>query len=238
MMPTLPRIDARDWSSQPPWLHPAYRSTALRSPTRALLPIAHSLSELTQPVYGHDDIGELDHDLTRNAVSNGAPLGERIVVTGRVIDERGRPVRHTLVELWQCNAAGRYVHRADQHDAPLDPNFLGAGRTLTDADGRYRFLTLKPGAYPWGNHPNAWRPAHIHFSLFGEHFASRLVTQMYFPGDPLLALDPIYQSTREGARERLVSRFDIGVTEQGYALGYVFDIVLRGPLETPMETPR
>jgi protocatechuate 3,4-dioxygenase beta subunit len=171
-------------------------------------------------------------------VSNGAPLGERIVVTGRVTDERGRPVRHTLVELWQCNAAGRYVHRADQHDAPLDPNFLGAGRTLTDAEGRYRFLTLRPGAYPWGNHPNAWRPAHIHFSLFGEHFASRLVTQMYFPGDPLLALDPIYQSIREDARERLVSRFDIGVTEQGYALGYVFDIVLRGPLETPMETPR
>ena len=238
MMPTVPRIDARDWSSQPPWLHPAYRSTALRSPTRALLPIAHSLTELTQPVYGHDDIGALDHDLTRNAVSNGAPLGERIVVTGRVTDERGRPVRHTLVELWQCNSAGRYVHRADQHDAPLDPNFLGAGRTLTDAEGRYRFLTLKPGAYPWGNHPNAWRPAHIHFSLFGEHFASRLVTQMYFPGDPLLAVDPIYQSIREDARERLVSRFDIGVTEQGYALGYVFDIVLRGPLETPMETPR
>jgi protocatechuate 3,4-dioxygenase beta subunit len=238
MPPLLPRLDPRDASSQPPWLHPPYRSTALRSPTRPLLPIAHSLSELTQPVYGHEDIGEFDHDLTRNAVSNGAPLGERIIVTGRVLDARGRPVRHTLVEVWQCNAAGRYVHRADQHDAPLDPNFLGAGRTLTDAEGRYRFLTIRPGAYPWGNHPNAWRPAHIHFSLFGEHFASRLVTQMYFPGDPLLALDPIYQSTREGVRERLVSRFDIGVTEAGFALGFVFDIVLRGPLETPMETPR
>ena len=238
MNAALPHLDPRDWSSQPPWLHPPYRSTALRSPTRPLLPIAHALGELAQPVYGHEDVGEHDHDLTRNAAMNGAPLGERIIVTGRVTDERGRPVRHTLVELWQCNAAGRYVHRADQHDAPLDPNFLGAGRTLTDAEGRYRFLTIKPGAYPWGNHPNAWRPAHIHFSLFGEHFASRLVTQMYFPGDPLLALDPIYQSSRESVRERLVSRFDIGVTEQGYALGYVFDIVLRGPLETPMETPR
>lgn len=238
MPPAPPRLTPRDWSSQPAWLHAPYRSTALRAPTRPLLPMAQSLSTLAQPVYGHEDIAALDHDLTRNAVSNGAPLGERIIVTGRVLDERGRPVRHTLVELWQCNAAGRYVHRVDQHDAPLDPNFLGAGRALTDAEGRYRFLTIKPGAYPWGNHPNAWRPAHIHFSLFGGHFASRLVTQMYFPGDPLLALDPIYQSTAEGVRERLVSRFDIGVTEPGFALGYVFDIVLRGPLETPMETPR
>jgi protocatechuate 3,4-dioxygenase beta subunit len=169
---------------------------------------------------------------------NGAPLGERIVVTGRVLDEGGRPMRRTLVELWQCNAAGRYVHVVDRHDAPLDPNFLGAGRTMTDDEGRYRFMTIKPGAYPWGNHPNAWRPNHIHFSLFGEHFASRLVTQMYFPGDPLLEHDPIYRSTRPGARERLVSRFDLDVTEPGFALGFTFDIVLRGPLETPMETTR
>ena len=232
------RIAARDWSSQPPYLYPAYGSTPLRAPRRPLVPIAHSLAELTQPVYGHEDIGPLDADLTRNAARNGAPLGERIVVTGRVLDERGRPVRHTLVELWQCNAAGRYVHKVDTHDAPLDPNFLGAGRALTDAEGRYRFLTIKPGAYPWGNHPNAWRPNHIHFSLFGEHFASRLVTQMYFPGDPLLELDPIYRSTPEGVRERLVSRFDLGVTEPGFALGYVFDIVLRGALETPMEIRR
>ncbi|MFZ4758855.1 MAG: protocatechuate 3,4-dioxygenase subunit beta [Burkholderiaceae bacterium] len=236
--PDLARIAPRDWSSQPAYLHPAYRSTPLRAPSRPLLPIVHSLAELTQPVYGHQDIGELDHDLTRNAAVNGAPLGERIVVTGRVLDERGRPVRHTLVELWQCNAAGRYVHKVDQHDAPLDPNFLGAGRTLTDADGRYRFVTIKPGAYPWGNHPNAWRPNHIHFSLFGEYFASRLVTQMYFPGDPLLEHDPIYQSTPVGVRERLVSRFDLAVTEPGVALGFQFDIVLRGPLETPMETRR
>jgi protocatechuate 3,4-dioxygenase beta subunit len=237
-MADLPRIAARDWTSQPAHLHPAYTSTALRAPSRPLLPMRHTLSELAQPVYGHEDIGELDHDLTRNAVRNGAPQGERIVVTGRVLDEGGRPLRHTLVELWQCNAAGRYVHAADTHDAPLDPNFLGAGRTLTDGDGRYRFLTIKPGAYPWGNHPNAWRPNHIHFSLFGEHFASRLVTQMYFPGDPLLAFDPIYQSTPVGVRERLVSRFALAATEPGYALGYEFDIVLRGPLETPMETPR
>ena len=181
---------------------------------------------------------DTDTDLTQVAGRPQRASGEVIEVRARVLDAAGQPVNGAHVEIWQCNAAGRYVHRADQHDAPLDPNFLGAGRTLTDAEGRYRFLTIRPGAYPWGNHPNAWRPAHIHFSLFGEHFASRLVTQMYFPGDPLLALDPIYQSTREGVRERLVSRFDIGVTEAGFALGFVFDIVLRGPLETPMETPR
>jgi protocatechuate 3,4-dioxygenase beta subunit len=152
-----------------------------------------------------------------------------------VLDEGGRPVRNTLVEVWQANAAGRYVHKADQHDAPLDPNFLGAGRCLTDNEGRYRFMTVKPGAYPWGNHPNAWRPQHIHFSLFGDHFGSRLVTQMYFPGDPLLAFDPIYQGTPAHARERMVSRFSLDTTQEAYALGYDFDIVLRGPNETPME---
>jgi len=237
-MPMPTRIAARDWSSQPPYLHREYASTRLRAPLRPLVPIAQAIDEPTAPVYGPEVIGEFDHDLTRNAAVNGAPLGERIVVTGRVTDERGRPVPHTLVELWQCNAAGRYVHRVDRHDAPLDPNFLGAGRTLTDGEGRYRFLTIRPGAYPWGNHPNAWRPNHIHFSLFGEHFASRLVTQMYFPGDPLLEFDPIYRSTPEGVRERLVSRFDLGVTEPGFALGYVFDIVLRGPLETPTQGAR
>jgi protocatechuate 3,4-dioxygenase beta subunit len=186
-------------------------------------------------VYGAQDLSALDHDLTRNAAKNGEPLGERIIVTGRVLDEGGRPVRNTLVEVWQANAAGRYVHKADQHDAPLDPNFLGAGRCLTDDKGRYRFLTIKPGAYPWGNHSNAWRPNHIHFSLFGEYFGSRLVTQMYFPGDPLLALDPIFQGTPEHARERLIARFSIDTTEEAYALGYEFDIVLRGPKQTPAE---
>ncbi|WP_019561354.1 MULTISPECIES: protocatechuate 3,4-dioxygenase subunit beta [Caldimonas] len=228
----------RDWDSHPPYIYPDYKSTVLRGPTKPLLPIKERLRQLRAPVYGHDAIGPLDHDLTRNAAKNGAPLGERIVVTGRVLDERGRPVRHALVEIWQANAAGRYVHKVDQHEAPLDPNFLGAGRTLTDNEGRYKFYTVKPGAYPWGNHPNAWRPNHIHFSLFGEYFASRLVTQMYFPGDPLLAHDPIFQGTPERARDRLISKFSLEVTEPDFALGYVFDIVLRGPNETPMETPR
>lgn len=234
----LSPLSPRDWSSHPPYIYPEYKSTVLRGPTRPLVPLKENLRQLRAPVYGHDAIGPLDHDLTRNAVKNGEPLGERIIVTGRVLDDRGRPVRGALVEIWQANAAGRYIHKVDQHDAPLDPNFLGAGRCLTDDQGRYRFLTIKPGAYPWGNHPNAWRPNHIHFSLFGEYFASRLVTQMYFPGDPLLAHDPIFQGTPAEARDRLISRFTLDVTEPGFALGYEFDIVLRGPNETPMETPR
>lgn len=229
-------IAARDWSTQPPYIHPGYKSTPLRGPKKKLVPLAHTLSELAAPVYGHDQFGELDHDLTRNARINGEPLGERIIVAGRVMDERGRPVSNTLVELWQCNAAGRYVHQVDRHDAPLDPNFLGAGRCITDKEGRYRFLTIKPGAYPWGNHPNAWRPNHIHFSLFGEYFASRLVTQMYFPGDPLMAFDPILQGTPVAARDGMVAKFSMDLTEEGYALGYRFDIILRGRKATPMET--
>lgn len=228
----------RDWGSHPPYIYPAYASTPLRGPKQPLIPLKHTLSELTGPVYGHESVGPLDADLTKNSAVNGEPLGERIVVAGRVLDEAGRPVPNTLVEVWQANAAGRYIHKVDQHDAPLDPNFLGAGRCVTDEEGRYRFKTVKPGAYPWGNHYNAWRPNHIHYSLFGHTMASRLVTQMYFPGDPLLDLDPIYQSAPEGARERLVSTFSIDVTEPDYALGYVFDIVLRGPQETPMETSK
>lgn len=228
-------LTPRDWASHPPYLYAPYRSTTLRGPTRPLVPLRRALADPGAPVYGHDDIDPLDHDLTRNARRNGEPLGERIVVSGRVLDENGRPVPNTLVEIWQANAAGRYVHKADGHDAPLDPNFLGAGRCLTDAQGRYRFLTLRPGAYPWGNHDNAWRPGHVHFSLFGNHFASRLVTQMYFPGDPLLALDPIFQGTPAQARDRLISRFELGLTEPGFALGYAFDIVLRGPARTPVD---
>ncbi len=224
-----------DWSSHPPYLYPDYRSTVLRSPTKPLIPLAQTLSERTGPVYGQDSVGPLDADLTRNGRVNGEPLGERIIVTGRVLDEDGRPLANTLVEVWQANAAGRYIHRVDQHDAPLDPNFFGGGRCVTDAEGRYRFRTIKPGAYPWANHPNAWRPNHIHFSLFGPSLLTRLVTQMYFPGDPLLALDPIFQGAPVGARERLVSRFSIDVTEPGLALGYEFDIVLRGAMETPLE---
>ncbi|WP_295856786.1 protocatechuate 3,4-dioxygenase subunit beta [uncultured Xylophilus sp.] len=234
----LPTLSPRDWDGQSPYLYDGYRSTAKRGPTRPLVPLKASLGELTQPVYGHDSIAQWDHDLTRNARVNGEPIGERMVLAGRVLDDRGRPVPHTLVELWQANASGRYVHKVDQHDAPLDPNFLGAGRCLTDADGRYRFLTIKPGAYPWGNHPNAWRPQHIHLSLFGQHFASRLVTQMYFPADPLLAFDPIFKGTPERTRNRLVADFSLDVTEKGFALGYQFDIVLRGADETPFETPR
>jgi protocatechuate 3,4-dioxygenase, beta subunit len=225
----------RDWASHPPYVYSEYRSTSLRGPTKPLIPIKQSLSELTGPVYGQDSIGLLDGDLTKNGRKNGEPLGERIIVTGRVLDEDARPQSGMLVEIWQTNAAGRYVHKADQHDAPLDPNFFGGGRCVTDAAGRYRFCTVKPGAYPWGNHRNAWRPSHIHFSLFGPSLVTRLVTQMYFPGDSLLEFDPVFRSVPAGARERLVCTFSIDVTEPSFALGYVFDIVLRGRNETPKE---
>jgi len=166
-------------------------------------------------------------------------LGERIIVSGRVLDEWNRPVTHSLVEIWQANAAGRYLHACDQHNAPLDPNFTGCGSMLTDGEGRYQFITIRPGCYPWRNHYNAWRPAHIHFSVFGPAFATRLVTQMYFPGDPLLASDPIFNSTAdENARQRLISTFDWGTTIPETALGFRFDIVLRGPQETPTEADR
>jgi protocatechuate 3,4-dioxygenase beta subunit len=198
--------------------------------------LPHTLSERTGPLYGHNPIGPTGDDLTRQCPQ--PPLGERIVVAGRVLDEDGRPVRNTLVEVWQANSAGRYRHSGDNHPAPLDPNFLGAGRVMTDAGGNYRFVSIKPGAYPWRNHHNAWRPAHIHFSLFGPAFVTRLVTQMYFPNDPLLPLDPILQSIPdEQARERLVSVFDLSVAEPEWALGYRFDIVLRGRQSTPFEEP-
>ncbi|MFD1626127.1 protocatechuate 3,4-dioxygenase subunit beta [Azospirillum griseum] len=228
-------VAPRDWNQHPPYLSPAYQSTILRSPRKPLIPVKQSLLTRSGPVFGHDSVGELDNDLTKNGRNNGEPLGERIIVTGRVLDEDGRPVPNTLLEIWQANAAGRYVHRWDQHDAPLDPNFFGAGRCMTDDQGRYRFTSIKPGAYPWGNHHNAWRPAHIHFSLFGPSYLTRLVTQMYFPGDPLLPLDPIYNGIPEGARDLLISRFSIDVTEPVWALGYEFDIVLRGRKATPME---
>ena len=229
----------RDWESHPPLIYPAYRSTRARGPTRPPVPFRQTASETSGPAFDPRRLGPLDHDLTRNARVNGEPLGERIVVTGQVRDEAGNPIPHTLIEVWQANAAGRYIHVVDDHDAPLDPNFMGAGRCVTDAKGVYRIYTVKPGAYPWKNHPNAWRPNHIHFSLLGPALATRLVTQMYFPGDPLLALDPIFQGVPETARHRLVSRFSIEVTEPEFALGYVFDIVLRGRAATPVhqETP-
>jgi protocatechuate 3,4-dioxygenase beta subunit len=224
-----------DESVHPPYLYPPYRATVLRAPSRPLLLLPHTLSEITGPVYGHERCGELDHDLTRQ--HRGEPLGQRINVSGRVLDGDGRPVSNALIEIWQANAAGRYAHQVDRHPAPLDPNFTGAGRCVTDDTGRYKFVTVKPGAYPWQNHHNAWRPSHIHFSLFGPAFATRLVTQMYFTGDPLLDHDPIFQSIRDlRARERLISAFDLETTEPEWALGYRFDIVLRGRDATPMET--
>lgn len=238
-MPEPAALSPLDRSVHPPYLHAPYRSTVERAPRAPLLPMRHTLSELTAPVYGSDTVGPLDHDLTRNAVRDGPALGERIMVTGTVRDDGGRPVRRALVELWQANACGRYVHKLDQHDAPLDPNFTGAGRTLTDERGEYRFVTIRPGAYPWLNHANAWRPAHLHFSLFGDAFLSRLVTQMYFPGDPLLPLDPIYNGIPDArGRERLISIYDHSVTRPGYALGYRFDIVLCGSRMTPFEQRR
>ncbi|GAA4395020.1 protocatechuate 3,4-dioxygenase subunit beta [Nibrella viscosa] len=217
-----------DREVHPPYLAPGYKSTVLRAPTQPLVVINQSLSELSGPVFGDMHVGPLDHDLTKNAVRNGQPLGERIVVHGYVRDENGRPIPHTLIEIWQANAAGRYVHKVDQHDAPLDPNFLGAGRVMTDADGYYKFYTIKPGAYPWSNHYNAWRPNHIHFSLFGPNITTRLVTQMYFAGDPLLQHDPVYLSTPPKGRDLLLCQFDLGITEPHFALGYRFDFVLRG----------
>ncbi|GAB4420758.1 MAG: protocatechuate 3,4-dioxygenase subunit beta [Anaerolineae bacterium] len=225
-----------DWSIQPPYLYPPYASTVKRAPHEPLIPLPQTLSELTGPVYGTGDIRPLDNDLTRNAVRNGQPIGERIIVVGRVLDETGRPIPNALVEVWQANACGRYIHKNDQHDAPLDPNFTGTGRVLTDQNGEYRFTTIKPGAYPWRNHLNAWRPPHIHFSLFGVNFLSRLVTQMYFPGDPLLALDPIYNGIPdENARQRLISSYAHDITTPEWALGYRFDIVLAGSRQTPFE---
>ena len=224
-----------DPSSQPVLLHEPYRATIRRAPRKPLIPLPHTLSEVTGPVYGHEDITEGDNDLTRQ--HGGEPLGERMILTGRVLDDNGRPVSQALLEIWQANAAGRYLHVKDQHPAPLDPNFTGAGRTLTDENGCYRFVTIKPGAYPWLNHYNAWRPAHIHFSIFGRAFATRLVTQMYFPGDPLCAIDPIFQSVRdEEAQQRLIARLDLETTQPQWALGYRFDIVLRGREATPLET--
>jgi protocatechuate 3,4-dioxygenase beta subunit len=227
--------EERTSGADPLYLYPDYRSTVRRAPAKPLLILPGSLSETTGPVFGDGDVAELDSDLTRQ--HPGEPLGERIVVTGRVTDNRGHPLRRTLIEVWQANAAGRYRHAVDQHPAPLDPNFTGCGRCLTDDEGRYRFVTVKPGAYPWGNHPNAWRPQHIHFSIFGRAFTERLVTQMYFPGDPLLDYDPIFQSVRDpNARKLLISAFDWGTTTPEWALGYRFDVVVGGRFATPLDT--
>lgn len=234
--PLVSRFQPTDLGVQPAYASGLYLSTLYRAPQQAMVPIPQGLGELTGPVYGHGIVAAQDADLTINAGTGHAPLGEKMVVSGRVLQEDGRPVANTLIEVWQCNAAGRYPHANDQHDAPLDPNFLGAGRVLTDDRGRYRFTTIKPGAYPWRNNHNAWRPAHIHFSLLGPAFVTRLVTQMYFPGDPLLERDAIFMSVpTERGRSRLVSQFEPEFCVPGQALGYRFDIVLRGREEVPQE---
>jgi protocatechuate 3,4-dioxygenase beta subunit len=212
--------------------HPTYKSTIERSPRLAPIPLPQGPAELSGPNFDSTLLYPHHDDLTKQ--TGGEPLGERIIVTGKVLDENGDPLRRTLVEIWQCNAAGRYHHDVDQHDAPLDPHFRGGGRVMTDDQGQYRFTTIKPGAYPWRNHPNAWRPAHIHFSVFGRTMLERLITQMYFPGDPLLGYDPIFNSVPlESARERMIAHFDLEVTRPEFALGYYWDIVLRGPEATP-----
>lgn len=219
---------------QPLLDYPAYRSSVLRHPGNPLLLADPHDLEAAAPCFGARDVAAQDADLTIGHA--GEPLGERITIAGRVTDTHGRPIAGQLVEIWQANAAGRYIHQRDQHPAPLDPNFTGAGRCLTDADGRYRFQTIKPGPYPWRNHLNAWRPAHVHFSLFGTQFTQRLVTQMYFPGDPLFVLDPIYQSiTDPAARARLTATYDHHLTTPEYATGYRFDIVLDGARRTPTD---
>ena len=220
--------------SQPPLLHPDYGSTRRRAPLAEPVEMPATLSETTGPLFGASLLAPGEEDLTRQGTA--PPQGERIVVAGRVLDEDGRPVPDALIEIWQANAAGRYRHERDTHDAPLDPNFGGRGRCATDGEGRYRFVTIRPGAYPWRNHANAWRPAHIHLSLFGPAFATRLVTQLYFPGDPLFAYDPIFNAVPDpAARQRLVARFDLETTVPETALGYRFDIVLRGRAATPLE---
>jgi protocatechuate 3,4-dioxygenase beta subunit len=224
-------VDADRTGPDPPYHHHDYVGTRLRAPKEPLVVIPATLTELTGPAYGESSVDPRDADLTRQHA--GEPLGERIILSGRVLGSDGTPLRGQLIEIWQANAAGRYLHDNDQHPAPLDPNFSGAGRCLTDAEGGYSFTTVKPGSYPWRNHPNAWRPAHIHLSIFGRAFTERLVTQMYFPGDPLFDFDPIFQSVRDPAdRARLVSSFDWETTTPEWALGFRFDIVLG---RTPME---
>ena len=227
-----------DTASHPLLDYPGYKSTALRHPKQPLIALPQRLTEVTAPVLPDSRFGKLDHDLTRQ--HDGEPIGQRIIVHGHVKEDDGRPVPNTLVEIWQANAGGRYRHRVDNWPSPIDPNFSGAGRCLTDKDGYFRFLTIRPGEYPWGNHANAWRPAHIHFSLFGRAFAQRLVTQMYFPDDPLFFQDPMYNSVADRdpkAAQRMISAFDYESTEEQWALAFRWDIVLRGEEATPTEEP-
>ena len=222
-------------NTQPPHLYPDYKSTILRSPTKPLILAKGFNKDLSMPVFGESCISEMDNDLTKNASTGGQPIGERIKVAGKVMDQYGRPIPNALIEIWQANSAGRYIHKLEIHDAPLDPNFLGAGRMLTDKEGRYQFYSIKPGAYPWGNHYNAWRPNHIHFSIIGHQLDQRLVTQMYFPGDPLFEYDPIFQAVPKHARYLLIAKFRMDWTDPEFALAYEFNIVLNGSKQTPFE---
>lgn len=232
-----------NWSEHPPYIYVDYKSSTLRGPRLAPIAISctgqeSSKGKIVELAGGLRDlftVADHDHDLIRNGQQNGLPLGERIIVSGRVLNQWGKPEPGLLIEAWQANASGRYAHKIDQQDAPLDPNFLGVGRCITDREGGYRFYTIKPGAYPWKNHHNAWRPPHIHFSIVGDCLADRLVTQMYFPQDPLLALDPIFTAVPNAAKERLISTFDLSITEPDFALGYHFDMVIAGANATPME---
>lgn len=226
----------RDRDRHPPAYAPGYKTSVKRSPSAALLSLQNSLSEITGPVFGHDELGALDHDLIRNYAHDGDPIGQRIIVHGRVLDEEGRPVPETLVEIWQANAGGRYRHKNDTYLAAIDPNFGGCGRTLTDADGYYFFRTIKPGPYPWRNYVNSWRPAHIHVSVFGRAFAQRLITQMYFEGDPLIDLCPIVQTIPDPeAVQALVAKLDLNASIPLDSRAYRFDIVLRGRRSTLFE---
>lgn len=226
----------RDRSRHPPAFSPGYKTSVTRSPQKAPISLDNTISEMTGPVFGHALIGELDNDLTRNFAHGGEPIGQRIIVHGRVLDENGRAVPEVLLEFWQANAGGRYRHRKETYLAPLDPNFGGCGRTLTGPDGCYRFRTVKPGAYPWPNGPNDWRPAHIHFSVFGLGFAQRLITQMYFEGDPLIWLCPIVRTIPDRAAiEQLIAPLDMANSVPMDARAYKFDIVLRGRRSTLFE---
>jgi protocatechuate 3,4-dioxygenase beta subunit len=234
--PFVTHYGPKAYDDHPPFRYPDYKSTIARSPVKDMVRIVQTLSETTGPGPAWADVVEEDADLTTNAGTGEPAIGERIIVTGRILDENGDPVPGTLLEIWQANACGRYAHwRETAFPAPMDPNFLGVGQCITDDEGVYRFTTLKPGAYPWGNHPNAWRPAHIHYSLMGPTWGSRLVTQMYFAGDPLLPLDPIYNSAPAHSRERMLAAYDHDVTVENWALGWRWDIVLRGKLATPFE---
>jgi protocatechuate 3,4-dioxygenase beta subunit len=234
--PIVRHYGPKAYSDHPPFSYPDYRSTVLRAPVKDMVKIVQTLSEGTGPGPVWTELSEQDADLTTNAGTGGTAIGQRIIVTGRVLDETGDPVPNTLIEIWQANAAGRYSHwRDEEHPAPLDPNFLGAGQCITGEDGTYRFTSIVPGPYPWPNHRNAWRPSHIHFSLMGPALGTRLVTQMYFEGDPLLPLDPIYNSAPEHSRERMIASYDHTVTEENWATGYRWDIVIRGPLATPSD---